>query len=146
MSMQIKPIVHASLDYQQALRLRQEVLRAPLGLNIRDDDLSQEHLFQHFGLFGEVGKLLACASLVSLGEHRYQIKQMAVAPKFQRQGLGRELLRGIENDIAGNGGGTIVIEARDYAMGFYAGLGYEAEGEWFSKVGIAHKRMLKTLS
>lgn len=143
--MHFKQIAFNSPGYQQALQLRQYVLRAPLGLNIQDDDLSQESQYQHFGLFDDDGKLLACAMLLDLGESNFQVRQMAVASDRQRQGLGTALLHGMEKVIGKNGGRRIVIEARDYAMGFYEGLGYTAQGEWFSKVGIAHKVMVKDL-
>jgi len=38
----IKEIKYGSKEYQQVLELRNKVMRLPLGLNIYDEDLSEE--------------------------------------------------------------------------------------------------------
>ncbi len=94
--MNLCPIQFDSTDYQAALHLRQQVLSAPLELNLADENLNAEREHQHFGLFDDNGILLACVIATAISPALVKLRQMAVAAKYQRQGLRRTLLSGVE--------------------------------------------------
>ena len=76
--MTVQEITFASEDYRLACELRQAVLRAPLGMNLYDEDLSQEREQLHFGIFDESRCLLACVVAVPVSGTEAKLRQMAV--------------------------------------------------------------------
>lgn len=130
--------------YRQALALRREILRRPLGLDISAEELLDDEARQHFCAL-LLGRVVGCVSLQPLGEALVQLKQMAVARERQRQGIGRRLLLHVESWAGQSGFRVMVLHARAGAEGFYAAHGYLAEGEPFEDHTIPHRRMVKAL-
>jgi hypothetical protein len=141
--MRFAQIPIGSPQYEEERRLREEVLRRPLGLSLTEEDLAREEDQLHFGLFEPGGELVACAVAVLLSPTEARIRQMAVSPDHQRQGLGRRLLEYLENDLRARGFRTLVLNARTSAVGFYERLGYSVHGEEFVDVTVPHVRMSK---
>lgn len=135
----------ASPEYHQALSLRETVLRAPLGLSLKDEDLRGERDQLHFGLFTPQGELLACVSAQPVAGDTAKLRQMAVAPVRRGRGLGRALLKSVERALGESGFRRCVLHARVAAAGFYQRLGYVVEGEPFIEVTIPHVAMAKNL-
>jgi len=123
--------------------LRDEVLRRPLGLRLRDEDLADEDRQLHFGLFDAAGDLTACVVAVPLSPVRVRIRQMAVAAAWQAQGLGRRLMEELEQTLRARGFTEFELHARNAAAGFYQKLGYTAVGGEFLEIGIPHLNMVK---
>jgi predicted GNAT family N-acyltransferase len=142
----LRPIQFDSTDYQAALHLRQQVLRAPLGLNLAHENLDAEREQQHFGLFDDNEVLLACVIAAPLSPAHMKLRQMAVATAYQRQGLGRTMLSGVESVLLAGGVTTLTLHARWTAVGFYRRLGYAIQGERFIEIGLPHVEMRKQLS
>jgi predicted GNAT family N-acyltransferase len=139
----LRPIQFDSTDYQAAFHLRQQVLRAPLGSNLADENLEAEREQQHFGLFDDNEVLLACVIAAPLAPAHMKLRQMAVATEYQRQGLGWTLLSGVEAILLGGGVTTLTLHARWSAVGFYRRLGYSTHGERFIEIGLPHVAMGK---
>ncbi|PZP50133.1 MAG: GNAT family N-acetyltransferase [Pseudopedobacter saltans] len=142
---QIRLISYNSPEYQQQVNLRYEVLRAPLGLQFSPEYLAKDAADLMFGFFQD-GQLLACCQLTDIGNHVFQLRQMAVSPKMQGQNLGRKIVLFVEDYIRKIGGVTITLHAREVARGFYEKLGYAIVGDPFEEVGIPHYNMNKSLS
>ena len=64
--------------YAEALRLRDAVLRAPLGLAFTDEELADDVQRRHFVATAN-GAVVGSVSFKALGPHTLQLKQMAVA-------------------------------------------------------------------
>ena len=64
--MNFRQITYGSQEYERAWALREEGLRAPLGLSLRDENLAPEKNQLHFGLFEPDGTLVACVIAVPL--------------------------------------------------------------------------------
>ncbi len=128
--------------YQKALALRDAYLRIPLDLSLADEDLTDEGDQLHYGLF-EGGQLVACVTLMPIGSTKAKLKQMVVEQSRQGQGLGRELIEEMERLAKKEGIDRIEMAARCEAIGFYRNLGYSAEGDVFTEVGIDHMKMSK---
>ena len=140
----IKVLTTQDRDYHKLLDLRHQVLRKPLGMDIYDDDLTDEPACQHLAYYGHNDTIIACLKIKSLGQAIFQIMQMAVLPDYQGRRVGAALLTEAENIIRQQGGIKIIIESRDYAIPFYVKSGYRQNGSVFEKIGIPHQRMIKT--
>ncbi len=140
-------IQHISINdpaYPGVWNLREEVLRRPLGLSLRDEDLSGEAGEQIIAaLSGDT--VVGCVMLRPSDGETLKLRQMAVAESQQGRGTGAALVRAAESYALRNGYRAITLHARITAMPFYERLGYEAEGEVFSEMGIPHLLMKKQL-
>jgi predicted GNAT family N-acyltransferase len=114
----------------------------------------------HFGIWdGE--ELVGCLSLVRNGpsrlvsnrdegsvgsteiiqwESQFKMRQVAVSPDRQRQGIGKRLVEAAEAFVDT---GEISLHAREVAVAFYESMGYTTVGEPFLEVGILHMKMTK---
>jgi ribosomal protein S18 acetylase RimI-like enzyme len=143
--MVFKEIVPGTDEHRLECALREEVLRKPLGLSLKDEDLRKEEGQLHFGLFEPPGHLVACAIAVRLSPTEAKIRQMAVSPSHQREGLGRRILSEVEKNLGARGFRNVVLDARSSAVGFYEKLGYRVVGEEFMEVTVPHFKMTKTI-
>ena len=141
----IKFIRTESGEYQELLDLRDKVLRLPLGLNIRDDDLSGEDKCHHLAYFDELGKIIGGLQIKKINNRTFQIRQMAVLPEFQQKGVGSALIKAAEEFIKQEGSKQVLIEAREYAIPFYSKHGYEVSGNRYFKINLPHFKMVKKI-
>ena len=142
--MKFQEIVYGSPSYQEELLLRDAVLRKPLGLALKNDDLSQEGSQWHFGLF-DGDHLIASVIAAPKSEELIQLRQMAVSSQFQGQGCGRKLVQNLEKTLWEKGFQKIILHARIQVFDFYVRLGYTPIGEPFEEVGIPHQCMQKNI-
>jgi len=140
-----KSIKFGSDDFKKECDLRHRVLRVPIGLDLFGEDFEPEKLQKHFGLFDSEGELVACVVAVPVSATAAKIRQMAVSPAYQKQGLGEEIMRRMERELAASGARHLSMHARTTAAGFYEKLGYAKVGGEFSEVGIPHILMEKRL-
>jgi predicted GNAT family N-acyltransferase len=143
--MQFIEMMWQSEYYDAEIRLRDEVLRKPLGLKFTDRQLASESDELRFGVI-ERETLIAVVLAKPLSESSIKLRQMAVAPSQQRRGVGRFLMQNVESALVERGFRQFQLNARDVAQGFYHSLGYVVEGERFIEVGIPHFRMVRDLS
>lgn len=144
--LECRRIAFDSPDYEQALQLREAVLRAPLGLVLSQQDLRGEQEQWHFGLYDARDALLACIVAVPMGAQMFKLRQMAVRSDLQGRGLGAHLMAEVERVLRAQGATSIILHARVSAATFYQKLGYEVQGEDFEEVGIPHRKMSKGLA
>jgi len=142
--MAIKIIDHGSKEYDQMIELRKSVLRKPLGLTYSKEDLERDKNDLLIGAFEE-DDILACCILTRKLPSTFQLRQMAVDQKMQRNGVGAAIMHFAENLVKDSGGKQVMMHARKTAIGFYEKLGYAAAGDEFSEVGIPHVEMRKNL-
>ena len=145
LSVAFRQIAFGSEEYRRECRLRDEILRRPLGISLTADDLAAEAEQLHFGLFEPPDRLVACVVAVPLSATEAKIRQMAVSPSHQGRGFGRRLLTELETDLRRRGFRRFVLNARTSAAGFYERLGYAAVGNEFVDHTIPHVLMTKTL-
>ena len=128
--------------YAQALRLREAILRRPLGLTLSAEELADDAHRRHFCATLN-GSVVGSVSFKRLGAHTLQLKQMVVADGKQGEGIGSRLLRYAETWARRGGYGMIILNARLGAEAFYQKHGYTIEGEPFDENTIPHIRMTK---
>lgn len=137
-------IPHGTSFYQAAVKLRQDVLREPLGLTFTSEDMEAEKAhIQIIGVEGE--KVRACAVLVPEGT-QMKMQRVAVAPDLQGHGIGRAMTKFCERYAVAHGAKSIYVHARHSAVSFYEKCWYVGEGEMFDEDGIPHLKMWKLLS
>ena len=117
---------------------------APLGLTFSEADLAAESSELHFGMLDQE-RLIACAVVVPLPDAVAKLRQMAVAQRHQRRGVGSDLIRCIESELIDRRFETIVLHARETAVAFYEKLGYRKQGSRFTEVTIPHWKMTKSI-
>jgi len=92
------------------------------------------------------GKIVATARLLNKGQGLGKIGRVAVLKEYRGMGNGASLMRFVETHARSAGYQRLALEAQCYAIPFYEGLGYIAEGEVFLDAGIEHRLMQKPLS
>ena len=135
---------HGSPAYAAAVELRRKVLRIPLGLDFSPEQLAAEHGDLHLAAYdGE--EIVGCLLLTDRGHGVVQMRQVAVDPTRQGQGIGALIVHESERRAKELGFTRMILHARATAVAFYARLGYAFEGEPFTEVGIPHQGMEKPL-
>lgn len=142
--MALKIIDHGSKEYRQMLKMRDEILRRPLGLSIANENLDAEKKNLLIGAFEE-DQMLGCCMLVEENKSEVRLRQMAVLNDLQGKGIGRALTLFAENLARDRGYQTISMHARKNVVGFYEKMGYRVQGKEFTEITIPHYTMVKEL-
>jgi GNAT superfamily N-acetyltransferase len=132
-------------EYDEAVRLRYEVLREPLGLDFTAEQLAEEYLDHHLGIYLPQGGLAGYLSFKSVDEHDLKMRQVAVAPNLQGKGIGAQLVLASEQYAKRLGATRIFMHARLTAVSFYEKLNYTKVGAQFEEVGISHFKLEKEI-
>ncbi|MDF7798593.1 GNAT family N-acetyltransferase [Pontiellaceae bacterium B1224] len=143
--MDCREITYGSAEYVQTIALRKKILREPLGLEFTEDELLAERWSFHLTCWSG-DALLACVMLSPSQGKKIRMRQLAVSEKWQRQGIGRTLVKYLEIFTHELGCHEIVLHARESAVLFYEKLGYSKEGDRFFEVTLPHFSMQKHLS
>ena len=144
MCIAFKIVEHASTEYEDTVRLRDQVLRKPLNLSFSQEELAQENSSFHLAGYWQQ-EIVACLILKPSGRNTVKMRQVAVCDKMQGKGIGKLLVLFAEDFARQSGYREIILHARETAIPFYLKLGYETSGTSFSEVGLPHKMMLKQL-
>ncbi len=142
--MALKIIDHGSIEYEQMVKLREEVLRKPLGLGFTSDELDQEKENMLIAAF-EDETILGCCMLVEENQKIVRLRQMAVLNDLQGKGIGRAIMNFAENLARDRGYKTLSMHARQNAIGFYEKMGYKVASDQFIEVTLPHVVMEKKL-
>jgi len=142
--MALKIIDHGTPEYRQMVKLREDILRHPLGLTFLPEELEQEKNNLLMAAF-EDDQMLGCCMLVEEKPQTVRLRQMAVSNDLQGKGVGKALMNFAENLARDRGYKKITMHARDNAIGFYEKLGYKKSGAEFKEVTIPHYVMEKSL-
>jgi predicted GNAT family N-acyltransferase len=142
--MALKIIDHGSKQYQQMVKLRDDILLKPLGLSFTPEELEKEKDHLLIGAY-EDDNLLACCMLVEENPGTVRLRQMAVLNNLQGKGIGKALMIFAENLARDRGYKKISMHARKNAIGFYEKMGYVRVGDEFEEITIPHYLMEKKL-
>lgn len=143
--MKLYQIDFGTPEYDETVRLRYAVLREPLGLDFSVEDLEQEFVDFHLGLYDEQSNLIACLVLSPQNQIQIKMRQVAVQPAKQNSGAGSALVKYSEAWSARAGYSEMIMHARETAVSFYEKLGYKKSGKRFEEVSIPHWFMKKDL-
>jgi GNAT superfamily N-acetyltransferase len=142
--MALKIIDHGTDEYWQMVKMRDDILRKPLGLSFSADEIEHEKDNLMIGAF-EDETMLGCCMLVEVKPGTIRLRQMAVLNDLQGKGIGRALMQFAENLARDHGYKVLTMHARKNAIGFYEKMGYKIIGNEFLEVTIPHVVMEKNL-
>jgi len=142
--MGLKQIDHGSEEYQLMVKLREDVLRKPLGLSFDAEELEKEKNEILIAAFDEED-IIGCCILTDIGMQKIRLRQMAVHDSVQGKGIGASIMSFAENIAKDKGYKFMVMHARDTAIGFYEKFGYKVKSDEFEEVGLSHHIMEKEL-
>lgn len=142
--MLIQQVPYNSPEYQAICALRYDVLRKPIGMELREKDVALDHTEFLIAAIDN-GRVIGCVQLRPLEKTHIKLRQMAVADSHQGQGIGARLVRFGEQLAAQNGFKTMETSARKTAQGFYEKLGFAVQGDPFMEVELHTIKMTKTL-
>ena len=138
-----KIIAHGTPEYREAVALREEILRKPLGLTFHPEELDLETDHVHIVGF-KGGQVVATAVLVPEGS-ACKMQRVVIKADLQSSGVGSKMMVFCEAYAKGLGFKSIYCHARDNAVGFYLNNNDLPEGDYFNEDTIPHWKMRKAL-
>jgi predicted GNAT family N-acyltransferase len=133
-------------EFDEALALRYEVLRKPLNMEYDADDIAQEYDSYHIACYENLTQsMVGILILKPKDDHTVKMRQVAVSPSYQSQGIGKFMVEASEIMAKDLGYHRIELHARDTAVPFYKKMNYSISGSVFKEVGIDHFFMSKEL-
>jgi ribosomal protein S18 acetylase RimI-like enzyme len=141
----IREVEHGSLAYWATVELRDSVLRRPLGLQFSIEELKAEKDSRHLACYRS-DRLVGCLVLRPSAGGDVRMRQVAVVPELQGQGIGKAMVEFSEALARTIGFTRMILHARETAVDFYEKLGYAKVGERFVEVTILHWAMAKCLA
>lgn len=140
----IKLIKYNSKDHDNMIKLRNNILRKPLGLTftLSDKNLEKEDFL--IGAFQE-NILIGCGMLSKIDKTTLQLRQMAIDNSFQHKGIGYSIVQYAEKIAKEHNYKVIMMHARSTAIDFYKKLDYSIIGDEFIEIGIPHYIMEKNI-
>ena len=132
-------------EFKQYYGLRYRILRAPWGEaeGSEVDDIEDQcfHIMATNNMKAVgVGRLQFNSALEA------QIRYMAVEKAYEGKGIGRMLVNALEREAKNQNISTVMLDAREPAVGFYQKLGYSIEKKSYLLFNeIQHYRMIKQI-
>jgi predicted GNAT family N-acyltransferase len=130
-------------EFKQYYDLRYRMLRAPWG-EPRGSEVD--------GIEDQCFHIMATNNINAVGVGRLQfnsaveaqIRYMAVEKAYEGNGIGRMMLNALEQEAINKNISTVILDAREPAVGFYQKLGYSIEKKSYVLFDeIQHFRMIK---
>lgn len=133
-------------EFSQYYQLRWKILRQPWQQPLGSEQDGQEQYAIHRMILDQQSNVLAVGRLEKVTDAQGQIRYMAVDDNMQGQGLGQQIISGLEQQATILGMTEIVLNAREQAIGFYQKLGYENKGYSHTLFDeVKHYRMVKRI-
>jgi N-acetylglutamate synthase-like GNAT family acetyltransferase len=142
--MALKIIDYGTHEYRQMVKLRDDLLRKPLGLTFTKEELESEKENMLIAAF-EDDDILGCCMLVEKDAETTRLRQMAVLNNLQGKGVGSAILQFAENLARDRGYKKIIMHARKNTAEFFEKCGYKVSGTEFIELTIPHYQMIKEL-
>ncbi len=125
----LKTIEYGSQQYAATLKLRDKVMRKPLGKSIYDEDFSCEKDAEIVGAFD--GEQLLGVGVMTNKDKDFKLEYLCVDSEIQSKGIGGTILRFILRLAKEKGGKKVYGDARVSAKAFYEREGFVASGETY---------------
>lgn len=142
--MALKIIDYETPEYQQMVKMREEILRKPLGIAFTKEELEKDINNILIGAFDD-DHMLGCCMLVEETPDIVRLRQMAVLNDLQGKGIGQALTLFAENIARDHGYKIMSMHGRKVIAGFFEKMGYKIKGDEFIEITIPHYIMEKEL-
>ena len=133
-------------ELKQYFYFRWKLLRKPWNEpeGSEQDDIEEECF--HVMICNENNQCVGVGRLQFNTENEAQIRYMAVAKKFERKGIGKKIVDALEKRAKEKNITSIILDAREPAVGFYEKLGYAIKEKTYLLFdSIQHYRMTKDI-
>lgn len=135
-----------SARYDELVELRYKVLLEPLGLKFLDSYREKEIGYLHVGCVESLDdRLVGGLMLVPVSDEEIRMMQVAVDGKYQREGVGHQMVAYAEKRAKEAGYSRLVMHSMLSVVHFYEKLGFRADGDIFEENGITFVKMVKNL-
>ncbi|MEB3223618.1 MAG: GNAT family N-acetyltransferase [Candidatus Sericytochromatia bacterium] len=134
-------VVEDEADWAAARAIRFAVFVDEQGFPAANELDAYDAVARHWLLVSDDGAPLATARAVALPSGAWKIGRVAVAREARGLGLGAALMRALLSAARDAGVSETLLDSQVQATGFYASLGYVAEGPEFLEAGCPHRRM-----
>ena len=132
-------------EFKSYFNLRYRILRAPWGEPEGSEVDEMEDQCFHI-MATNNGHLMGVGRMQFNTEDEAQIRYMAVEKEYEGNGIGRMIVNTLEQEAINKNVSTIILDAREPAVGFYQKLGYSIEKKSYVLFDeIQHFRMIKQL-
>ncbi len=133
-------------EIEKIIDLRYEILRKPWDQPKDTATDGLEKVAHNAFILNDTGKMIACGRLHENENKIGQIRYMAVDNGEQGKGLGKLILKALEDKAKEINLNTIELQARENALEFYKNNNYELKEKSFLLWGIIqHYLMVKIL-
>lgn len=109
--------------YLQALKLRNDILRKPIGKDISNQDLKIEENNTFFGAFDK-DQLIGTISYYVKSPNVAYLTAFAVKESQQRMGIGTKLVNTLIASLKRKNFKQIIVDVRESAVSFYQKCGF----------------------
>ena len=127
----------------EAVSLRNEILRKPLGMDIDNDGFKDGEDHVHFVAIEDNEVVGVVVLIPHWKEGVGKLRQMATSEKVRGKGYGIQLVKALEEYAIEHQMTSVFLHSRHYAAGFYEKLGYSICSDVFQEVGMDHYAMDK---
>ena len=144
MKLEFVCVLFGSDKHKATIKLRDKILRKPLKMKFTPEQLAAEKDDIHLATYLD-GKLVACMVMQHYSQTRIKMRQVAVDTKYQKKGIGQQMVLVSESLAANSGRKIMFCHARAVAADFYEKLNYKKVGDAFKEVGLKHWKMEKKI-
>ncbi|MDH5371118.1 MAG: GNAT family N-acetyltransferase [Gammaproteobacteria bacterium] len=111
-------------EFEQYYHLRWLLLRAPWQqpAGSEKDELENESIHR-IALLNNI--IVGVGRIHFINKDKAQVRYMAVTKDFERRGIGQAILDSLEQAAKRNNRKTLILHAREYAVGFYTKQEYK---------------------
>jgi N-acetylglutamate synthase-like GNAT family acetyltransferase len=133
-------------DFEKYYLLRWEVLRKPWDQPRGTEKDEHEAASIHVMALDDAGECVGVSRLQFNSPQEAQVRFMGVRDDQQGKGVGKELMKYLEEKARAKGAKKVMLQARENAVQFYLSIGYVMVEKSFLLWGIIqHYRMEKEI-
>lgn len=136
-------IKHGSEEWKEAVALRENILRKPLGSFFSEEELEEEK--DHFQIIGKIDNLLIATAVLVPESKNLKMQRVVVLDHLRGQNIGSKMMLFCESFAQEKGFELMYCHARDSAVQFYSKNQYSPIGDYFDEDGIPHLKMQKSM-
>lgn len=144
MKTNFKIVPYSSKAWEKAVKLREKILRMPLGEKFTTKELEEEK--NHIQIVGYINDEIIATAVLVPEDTDMKMQRVVVSDKFRNLNIGTEMMGFCESYILNEGYKAVYCHARDSAVNFYLKNGYLADGDYFPEDGIPHLKMKKVIA
>lgn len=110
--------------YNESLKIRNELLRLPIGKDLFDEDLNIEKENIFFGAFKN-DQMIGTLSFFEEAPYIAHLTAFAVKKEFQKRGIGTKLIENLKQHLKKQRFKKVIVAAREEAVDFYGKCDFE---------------------